>query len=292
MSYLKNNNNKVVVDAILTSYGKNKLASKGTLDIVKFAVADDEIDYALYNNLHVQGSDYYNSAIINLPILQALPENYLSMKYPLFSSTTGVLDAITQMRLNISAEMTASGIINFTVYPITPSFNPEPGDITRLYYVGKITIPNAVQPPGGEIEPEPITLPPVTLPPGEALSRAIGGGGGGALSRPIGSGEQGETQGATSNGAKFQLRATINESIGMTNQIIAARGFYLDTTKYKYAVGHGFTFQVTRFGRDTIYLPMTVTAFGINARPVDVTIRVNGRAIAQEEKNVKTQAVD
>lgn len=273
MSYLKNNNNKVVVDAILTSYGKTKLASKGTLDIVKFAVADDEIDYALYNNLHTLGSDYYNSAIVNLPVLQALPENYLSMKYPLFSSTTGVLDAITQLRLNISAEMTGSGIVNFTVYPITPSFNPEPGDITRIYYVGKITIPGAVQTPGGEIDP----LPPVQLPPGNVTQN-----------RPMGGGEM-MLEGATDNGAKFKLTATINESIGMTNQIIAARGFYHDTIKYKYGVGHGFTFQVTRFGRDTVYLPMTVTPFGINARPVDITIRINGRNISQIEQNVTTQ---
>ena len=141
MAYLKNSNNKVVVDAILTKYGQAKLASQGNLDIVKFAVADDEIDYALYNNTHPDGSDFYGSALVNLPTTEALPEEYLSMKYPIFSKTEGALDAISELQLNFTGFMTGSGILNFTIYPITPSFNPEPGDTTRIYYVSRLTIP-------------------------------------------------------------------------------------------------------------------------------------------------------
>jgi len=272
MSYLKNNNNKVVVDAILTKYGKIKLATQGNLDIVKFAVADDEIDYGLYNTTHPDGSDYYGSALVNLPVLQALPEEYLSMKYPLFSITTGGVDGISELVLNFSAVMTGSGLINYTVYPITPSFNPEPGDITRIYHVAKITIPEPVQPPGGGgVVGDPVEAP-------LQGPQLPGGGGGGTAD-----------EGSTSTGMRFKLNATINDDIGITNQIIAARGFYRDTAKYKYGVGHGFTFQVTRYGRSAVYLPLNITPFGINARPITITIRVNGRAVAQEDQDIEVQ---
>ena len=107
MSYLKNNNNKIVVDAILTQYGKQKLAATGKLGVYKFAIADDEIDYALYNSLNSMGSDFYNFAIINLPILQALPGKGMSMQYPLYSkdSNTGVVESTV---INIDQTLLAS----------------------------------------------------------------------------------------------------------------------------------------------------------------------------------------
>ena len=274
MAYLKNTNNKVVVDAILTKYGEAKLASQGNLDIVKFAVADDEIDYALYNTSHPDGSDYYGSALANLPTTEALPEEYLSMKYPQFSITEGALDAVAEMRLNYTTTITGSGIINYTVYPITPSFNPEPGDTTRIYYVSKLTIPQPV--------------------PGGGGGGGVGGGGDG-VPNPVplqNIGRDGSTPpptGKTSTGAQFKMGATINEDIGITSAIVAARGFYINTTKYQYSVGHGFTFQVTRFGRSDVYLPFTVTPFGINARPVTITVKINGRDKAQLKQKVEVQ---
>ena len=260
MSYLKNNNNKVVVDAILTKYGKTKLATQGSLDIVKFAVADDEIDYALYNNLHPDGTDYYNSAIVNLPTLQALPEEYLSMKYPLFSITSGNVDAISNLELNLNGAITGSGIYNYTVYPIAPSFNPEPGDITRTYFVAKVTIP------GPNSNPPPI--PSDEVPKLKGSTFQIG---------------------QTNDGLKFVLGATINDEIGITNEIIAARGFYKDTTKYKYAVGHGFTFQVQRFGRNPVSLPLTITPFGINAAPKTIIVQVVRRDVAPINVDIDVQ---
>jgi len=284
MSYLKNSNNRVVVDAILTSYGKTKLSlwtAKGNPEdfITKFAVADDEIDYGLYNDTHPDGSDFYGSALINLPILQALPEQHLSMKYPLFSSSTRI-DAISTLRLTFANVITGSGVSDYTEYSITPSFYPTPGDITRIYYVAKITIPEPIGNGGDPVpEPDPVTLPPVTLPPGGAQSRPIGSVGGG----------DGATIGTTSDGTQFTLQSFINPNIGLTPQIIAARGFYRDTAKYKYAVGHGCNFKVTRFGRDGIMLQVRVTAYGINGKSANINIKVNGREVADPDWNVKTQ---
>ena len=59
MAYLKNENGEIIVDAILTKYGRDKLSQRGQLAITKFSLSDDEIDYALYNaNSAVLSSEF------------------------------------------------------------------------------------------------------------------------------------------------------------------------------------------------------------------------------------------
>ena len=61
MSYI--NNEIITVDAVLTKKGRELLASQGGLNITAFALADDEIDYRLYQPNHPQGSAYYDLAV-------------------------------------------------------------------------------------------------------------------------------------------------------------------------------------------------------------------------------------
>lgn len=80
----------ITVDAILTNRGRELLAQGGVgssqqFSITKFALADDEVDYALYNTSHPQGSEYYGNIIENMPILEASPDEQLSMRYKLVS---------------------------------------------------------------------------------------------------------------------------------------------------------------------------------------------------------------
>lgn len=157
MSYLKNNNNKVVVDAILTDYGRKKLAGTGKLDIYKFSVCDDEIDYALWNENHPQGSDYYNSAIINLPILQALPGEALTMKYPLFTQDTTKPGYVENMILTYDTSITGSGAWFDRSYAIQPTIVPSIVDITKIYYHAWMT--STVDLQGAVFTVEPIINP-------------------------------------------------------------------------------------------------------------------------------------
>jgi hypothetical protein len=85
MGYL--NKATITVDAILTNRGRELLAQSGRagLDIVKFAVSDDEIDYGLYNVAHPEGSEYYGSIIENMPVLEATPDEQQIMRYKLVS---------------------------------------------------------------------------------------------------------------------------------------------------------------------------------------------------------------
>lgn len=88
MGYL--NNSVVTVDAILTTKGRQLLAQNdGSFRITQFALADDEVDYTLYNPTQPSGSAYYGEAIQNMPLLEAFPLETQVMKYKLVTLPRG-----------------------------------------------------------------------------------------------------------------------------------------------------------------------------------------------------------
>ena len=88
MGYL--NNSVVTVDAVLTKKGRELLArGDGSFRITQFALADDEIDYTLYNPDHPSGSAFYGEAIENMPLLEAFPDENQVMKYKLATLPRG-----------------------------------------------------------------------------------------------------------------------------------------------------------------------------------------------------------
>jgi len=88
MSYLSSTS--VVVDAILTKKGRELMArNDGSFQITQFSLADDEIDYTLYNPTHPSGSAFYGEAIEAMPILQAYPNDTEIMRYKLITLPRG-----------------------------------------------------------------------------------------------------------------------------------------------------------------------------------------------------------
>ena len=82
MGYL--NNSTITVDAILTKKGRELLARGSEFfEITQFALADDEIDYNLWDVNHALGSNYYGQAIEALPLVEAVPDETQVMKYKL-----------------------------------------------------------------------------------------------------------------------------------------------------------------------------------------------------------------
>jgi hypothetical protein len=83
-------NSTVTVDAILTKKGRELLArNDGSFQITQFALADDEIDYTLYNPNHPSGSAFYGEAIEAMPMLEAFPDEAQIMKYKLVTLPRG-----------------------------------------------------------------------------------------------------------------------------------------------------------------------------------------------------------
>jgi|ERR1041385_2169823 hypothetical protein len=119
MGYL--DNQTITVDAILTKKGRELLAKNGNLNITSFALADDEIDYSLYQPNHPNGSAFYDIALRNTPIFEPLSDETQVMKYKLVTLNQGVTSipviSIAQDKINISRDFTGE-------ISISPSTNP------------------------------------------------------------------------------------------------------------------------------------------------------------------------
>ena len=78
------NNTNVTVDAVLTKKGRELLAKgENQFNITKFALADDEVDYRLWDVTHPNGSDFYGNVIESMPLLEAFPDENHVMRYKL-----------------------------------------------------------------------------------------------------------------------------------------------------------------------------------------------------------------
>jgi hypothetical protein len=85
MGFLDNSGD-IILDAVLTDTGRFRMAKgDGSFKIVKFALADDEINYALYNKDHASGSAYYDLQVLQTPVLESFTNNTATMNSKLIS---------------------------------------------------------------------------------------------------------------------------------------------------------------------------------------------------------------
>jgi len=143
------NNTTVTVDAILTKKGREKLAKgEGQFRITKFALGDDEIDYNLYDVTHPNGSNFYGEAIENMNLLEAVPDQNLSLRYKLTDvvggsggsggstntytiSITPTQTTLDDQRTSVSVTPTITGYNGAYSYSVTTS-----GDSNINAYLG------------------------------------------------------------------------------------------------------------------------------------------------------------
>ena len=80
------NNTSITVDAVLTKKGRELLArGQDEFKITKFALADDEVDYRLWDTSHPNGSNYYGAVIENMPLLESFVDENQIMRFKLVS---------------------------------------------------------------------------------------------------------------------------------------------------------------------------------------------------------------
>jgi hypothetical protein len=120
MGYL--NNSSITVSAVLTKKGRELLASQGGLNITSFALADDEIDYTLYQPNHPQGSAYYDLAIRNTPIMEAFTDETQDLKYKLVTLPAGSASipviSLGQTAINVQSGYLGQVVINPSTSPV------------------------------------------------------------------------------------------------------------------------------------------------------------------------------
>ena len=87
MSFLDNSGD-IILDAVLTDAGRERLAKgDGSFKITKFALGDDEINYATYNRNDPRGTPFYDLEILQTPVLEAFTNNTSTMKSKLITIT-------------------------------------------------------------------------------------------------------------------------------------------------------------------------------------------------------------
>tara|TARA_R110002012_G_scaffold12216_1_gene54549 strand:- start:960 stop:1652 length:693 start_codon:yes stop_codon:yes gene_type:complete len=113
MGYL--DNTSITVDAILTKRGRELLArGDGSFNITQFALADDEIDYTLFNEDHPNGSQFFGEAIENMPLLEAIPDENNIMIHKLVTLPRGTtkMPIVTANVSKIQLSLGASTSVN------------------------------------------------------------------------------------------------------------------------------------------------------------------------------------
>jgi len=136
-------NTTITVDAILTKKGRELLAQgEGKFKITKFALADDEIDYGLYDITHPNGSNFYGQAIENMNLLEAIPNQTLAVKYFLTNNpgqTSGNSPIVTITGPS-TIQAVKSGIYSVT----TDNFANELYDfvLSSTTYASIVSVPN------------------------------------------------------------------------------------------------------------------------------------------------------
>ncbi len=90
MGFLDNSTNNIIVDAVLTDYGRELLArNDGSFSIVKFAFGDDEVDYSLIEKF---GRTVGKQKIeLNTPVFEAQTNQNFALKFKLVSLSNPTL---------------------------------------------------------------------------------------------------------------------------------------------------------------------------------------------------------
>lgn len=125
MAYL--DNTEITVDAILTKKGREKLAAGQGLNITKFALGDDEIDYTLYEPAHPKGSAYYDASIKAIPVTEASPDETQVLRYKLVTLPKGTTK-IPKVEFGVPSISTTQNGGQVNLSPTTsPSGNTQSG---------------------------------------------------------------------------------------------------------------------------------------------------------------------
>ena len=150
MGYL--NNSTVTVDAILTKKGRELLArGRNNFNITQFALADDEIDYDLWNPDHPLGTEYYGTIIENMPIVEAIPDETQMLKYKLITLPKKTTKIPVVNVGNTSITLSAEGDIA-VISPNTSNFTG--GNVTLGYtaILSNSDVADIRVAPGGDIQ--------------------------------------------------------------------------------------------------------------------------------------------
>jgi len=135
MGFLDNSGD-IILDAVLTDTGRMRLArGDGSFRIAKFALGDDEIDYAKYNRNNASGSAYYDIDIAKTPVFEAFTNNTSNMQSKLVSINRTNLLYMPVVKLSTLAESeqtySAAGVSDIFLVTVDDSTTTEISSLTN-----------------------------------------------------------------------------------------------------------------------------------------------------------------
>ena len=81
MGYLDHSTNNIILDAVLTDYGRQRLSAGGAFNIASYSLGDDEVDYRIVKKYgRTVGKEKIEK---NTPIFEALTNPSIALKYKL-----------------------------------------------------------------------------------------------------------------------------------------------------------------------------------------------------------------
>lgn len=119
MGFLDHSTNNIIVDAVLTDIGRQALArNDGSFSIYQFALADDEVDYDIISQFgRTVGKEKIEK---NTPVLEALTQGSLALKYPLISISNEYMTHMPNMTItSTETPVTFSRTSNITLKNIS-----------------------------------------------------------------------------------------------------------------------------------------------------------------------------
>jgi hypothetical protein len=111
----QNNSGDIILDVVLTDEGRRRLSmGDGSFSVAKFALADDEINYALFDRN--QSTALQDLSILQTPILEAFTNNESSMKNKLITLNNQSLRFLPILKINSIQKKTKTHLSgNFVV---------------------------------------------------------------------------------------------------------------------------------------------------------------------------------
>lgn len=146
MGYLDHSTNNIILDAVLTDYGRQKLAlGNGAFNITRYGLGDDEVDYRLIKRYgRAVGKEKIEK---NTPIFEALTNQNIALKYrligreddgtPLSSVYLPILK--TNSAPNLKKPSTLSTVVTVDLYFNGSTGNAVPTEMIQQSYKIKIS---------------------------------------------------------------------------------------------------------------------------------------------------------
>jgi hypothetical protein len=120
MGFLNQTTNNIIVDAVLTDLGRQFLArNDGSFNIVKFALADNEIDYTIIQQYgRLVGKDKIEK---NTPVFEASTNANIALKYKLVSVSNPALTILPALALDYGSATVNSNVLSISRLTQNPS---------------------------------------------------------------------------------------------------------------------------------------------------------------------------